>query len=71
MMGGTAPVLAPRVPTTTPPTVDGGTTILVDPMNDPLESDRVPVGEGMWILMLMGIAYAFGRIKSDSKIQAP
>ena len=43
MMGGTAPVMAPRIPTTSPPTVGTGT-ILVDPMNDPLESERVPLG---------------------------
>lgn len=68
MMGGTAPVLASRVPTTTtPPTMDGGTTILVDPMVDPNESDRVPVGEGMWILMLMALVY--GVIKSPPAIR--
>lgn len=57
MMGGTAPVMAPRIPTTSPPTVGTGT-ILVDPMNDPLESERVPVGDGLWILIALALGYS-------------
>jgi len=31
--------------------------ILVDPMTDPNEADRIPVGEGWWILLIFASAY--------------
>ena len=70
MMGGTSPLMAPRYKPTTNPPMTGGGVILVDPMNDPT-GNPIPVGEGWWVLLLLGIAYAFGRKKSDFKIQAP
>ena len=77
MMGGTAPVLAPPRNDKYKPPTNGNGIILVDPMTETMTDgttmlgERVSVGEGWWILMLMGIAYAFGRKKSDFKIQAP
>ena len=73
MMGGTSPLMVPRTKNN-PPTTGGGI-ILVDPGTYTTPGEEVgnpiPVGEGWWVLLLLGIAYAFGRIKSDSKIQAP
>ncbi len=31
--------------------------ILIDPMNDPLDSERIPVGDGVWILVILAFGY--------------
>ena len=73
MMGGTSPLMVPKTKNDPPRT--GGGIILVDPGTYTTPGEEVgnpiPVGEGWWVLLLLGIAYAFGRKKSDSKIQAP
>ena len=74
-MGGTSPLLAPRNNNYKNPPTTGNGIILVDPGTYTTPGEEVgnpiPVGEGWWVLLLLGIAYAFGRKKSDSKIQAP
>ena len=45
----TLPRSAPRTPSNT---------ILIDPMNDPDEADRIPVGEGYGIMLLFAAAFA-------------
>ncbi len=45
----TLPRSAPRTPSNT---------ILIDPMNDPDEADRIPVGEGLGIMLLFAAAFA-------------
>ena len=66
MMGGTAPVLAPRYKPTTNPPMTGGGVILVDPMTDPT-GNPIPVGEGWWVLLLLALGY--GVIKSPPAIR--
>ena len=36
----------------------GGTTILIDPMTDPIEENRVPVGDGLGIMLMLAAEYA-------------
>jgi len=31
--------------------------ILIDPMNDPLDSERIPVDDGVWILVILALGY--------------
>ena len=66
MMGGPAPVLAPRYKPTTNPPMTGGGVILVDPMTDPT-GNPIPVGEGWWVLLLLALGY--GVIKSPYAIR--
>ena len=58
--GATSPFAVPRNPFAPPSNGEG--IILVDPMTDPLAENRIPVGEGWWILMLLALGY--GAIKS-------
>ena len=58
--GATSPFAVPRNPFA-PPSNDEGI-ILVDPMTDPLAENRIPVGEGWWVLLLLALGY--GVIKS-------
>lgn len=49
-------------PRSSVPRVGGaGTTILIDPMTDPLEENRIPVGEGFGIMLLFAASFA-GRV---------
>ena len=58
--GATSPFAVPRNPFAPPSNGEG--IILVDPMTDPLAENRIPVGEGWWILMLLALGY--GVVKS-------
>ena len=53
--GATTPFAVPLRPES--PTGQNGL-ILVDPMTDPIVTDRIPVGEGGWILLLLVVGYA-------------
>ena len=53
--GATTPFAVPLRPES--PTGQNGL-ILVDPMTDPIATDRIPVGEGGWILLLLVVGYA-------------
>ena len=53
--GATTPFAVPLRPES--PTGQNGL-ILDDPMTDPIATDRIPVGEGGWILLLLVVGYA-------------
>lgn len=50
-IGSSQPMAAPFAPNT------GNTVLMVDPSTDPLESNRIPVGEGAWFLGLLALLY--------------
>ena len=54
--GASSPFAVPRNPYATPPT-NGEGIIMVDPMTDPLVTNRIPVGEGGWILLMLALGY--------------
>ena len=54
--GATTPFAVPLQPNS--PTGNTNGLILVDPMTDPVATDRIPVGEGGWILLLLVVGYA-------------
>ena len=54
--GASSPFAVPRNPYAAPPT-NGEGIIMVDPMTDPLVTNRIPVGEGGWILILLALGY--------------
>ena len=60
--GATSPFAVPRNPYATPPT-NGEGIIMVDPMTDPLVTNRIPVGEGGWILLLLALGYVVWKKK--------
>ena len=53
--GATTPFAVPLQPNS--PTGNTNGLILVDPMTDPVATDRIPVGEGGWILLLLALGY--------------
>ena len=53
--GATSPFAVPRNPLAPPSNGEG--LILVDPMADPLVTNRIPVGEGGWILLFLALGY--------------
>ena len=54
--GATTPFALPLRPESPASNTNG--LILVDPMTDPIATDRIPVGEGGWILLLLVVGYA-------------
>ena len=54
--GATSPFAVPRNPYAPPSNGEG--IILVDPMTDPIAENRIPVGEGGWILISFIAGYA-------------
>ncbi|MBP1663114.1 MAG: hypothetical protein H6Q19_254 [Bacteroidetes bacterium] len=55
--GATSPFAVPKTPNGTPPSSADGI-ILSDPMTDPNENEMIPVGEGIWMLILFIACYA-------------
>ena len=53
--GAKSPFAVPRNPLAPPSNGEG--IIMVDPMTDPLVTNRIPVGEGGWILLLLALGY--------------
>ena len=43
--------------------------VLIDPMTDPDDAERIPVGEGSWILVVMIFGYAFNLKRKLYKYQ--
>ncbi len=46
-----------NLPRSSAPKVGGANTILIDPQTDPLERKRIPVGEGLVIMLLFAAAF--------------
>jgi len=59
--GATSPFAVPRNPFAPPS--NGEDIIMVDPMADPLVANRIPVGEGGWILLFLTLGYAVRKKK--------
>ena len=54
-------------PRSSVPRIGGaGTTILIDPMTDPIEDNRIPVGEGFALMLLFAAAFA-GKVYRANK----
>ena len=53
--GATSPFAGSLQPSSVPKQNNG--LILIDPMNDPLDSERIPVGDGLWILVVLSLGY--------------
>lgn len=55
-MSGSSPMALPYSPGT-------NDVLMADPSTDPIESNRIPVGEGAYFLSLIGIMYGFTLLK--------
>ncbi len=53
--GATSPFAGSIRPNSVPKQNNG--LILIDPMNDPLDYERIPVGDGGWVLVILAIGY--------------
>lgn len=56
-----------NLPRSSAPKVGAGNTILIDPQTDPEERKRIPVGEGLGIMLLFAAAFV-GRVFYRSKV---
>lgn len=65
--GATTPFAVPQQPNS--PTGNTNGLILVDPMTDPVATDRIPVGEGGWILLLLALGYVAWKAPSISPLR--
>ena len=56
-----------NLPRSSAPKVGAGNTILIDPQTDPEERKRIPVGEGLEIMLLFAVAFV-GRVFYRSRV---